>query len=137
MKRIFSMVAVLFLTAMVLCAEEKVLLSSSTTANLGEGIEYAQNFNATSESGYFGGSLSELKTLEPSERGFRAMAVDVPRYNTTNYVFEGPYPAFVNTDENGDAIEGAGFIDNAATIKSILVKDVLLKIGRASCRERV
>ena len=121
MKKIFSLICVMFLTMMALCAEESILLTSSTSANLGEGIEYAKNFNATSKSGYFGGSLCELKSLEPSEKGFRAMAVNVPKDATTNYVFEAPYPSFINED-----VEGAGFIENVGDIVSFEVSGVLL-----------
>ncbi len=121
MKKIFSLICVMFLTMMALCAEERILLNSSTSANLGEGIEYAKNFNATSKSGYFKGSLCELKSLEPSEKGFRAMAVNVPKDATTNYVFEAPYPSFINED-----VEGAGFIENVGDIVSFEVSGVLL-----------
>lgn len=121
MKKIFSLVCVMFLAMMALCAEEGILLTSTTSANLGEGIEYAKNFNATSKSGYFGGSLCELKSLEPSEKGFRAMAVNVPKDATTNYVFEAPYPSFINEDA-----EGAGFIENVGDIVSFEVSGVLL-----------
>ena len=121
MKKIFSLICVMFLTMMALCAEESILLASSTPANLGEGIEYAKNFNATSKSGYFKGSLCELKSLEPSEKGFRAMAVNVPKDATTNYVFEAPYPSFINED-----VEGAGFIENVGDIVSFEVSGVLL-----------
>ena len=121
MKKIFSLICVMFLTMMALCAEERILLTSSTSANLGEGIEYAKNFNATSKSGYFKGSLCELKSLEPSEKGFRAMAANVPKDATTNYVFEAPYPSFINED-----VEGAGFIENVGDIVSFEVSGVLL-----------
>ena len=126
MKRIFSTILVLCLTTMFLCAEESVLLTSSTSASLGEGVEYAKSFNVTSKSGYFGGSLCGLKALEPSERGFRAMATDVPRDGTTNYVFEAPYPSFINTNEDVTPIEGAGFIENVGDIVSFEVSGVLL-----------
>lgn len=126
MKRIFSLIATLLLTTVFLCAEESILLTSSTSASLGEGAEYAKNFNATSKSGYFGGSLCGLKTLESSEKGFRAMASGVPRYGTTNYVFEAPYPSFINTNEDGTPVEGAGFIENVGDIVSFEVSGVLL-----------
>ena len=126
MKKIFSLICVMFLTMMALCAEESILLTSSTPANLGEGIEYTKNFNATSKSGYFGGSLCELKSLEPSEKGFSAMATNVPKDTTTNYVFEAPYPSFINTNEDGSPVEGAGFIENVGDIVSFEVSGVLL-----------
>lgn len=126
MKRIFSLIATLLLTTVFLCAEESILLTSSTSASLGEGVEYAKNFNATSKNGYFGGSLCGLKTLEPSEKGFRAMAVNVPKDATTNYVFEAPYPSFINTNEDGTPVEGAGFIENVGDIVSFEVSGVRL-----------
>lgn len=125
MKKMISLIVALMLTATVLCAEEKVLLSSSTSATLGEGIGYAENFLATSNSGHFG-KKNALKALAPSDKGFRAMAIDVPEFEVTHFQFQAPYPAFVNVDEKGDAVEGAGFIENAATVKSFIVKEVLL-----------
>ena len=125
MKRIFTFAFMLMLATGAF-AETKTLLSFDTAASLGEGVEYAQNFQATSKSGYFGGSVGSLKALVPSDRGFRAMAVNVPKDHTTNYEFVAPYPAFINVDENGSAVEGAGFIENVGAIKSFTVKDVLL-----------
>lgn len=125
MKRFFALFAALMLACIVSAySEEKVLLSSSTTASLGDGIEYAQNFLTTSQSGYF--KKSNLKALEPSDKGFRALAGNVPRDATTSYLFEAPYPSFVNKDNSGNPIEGAGFIENVGAIKTIIIKDAIL-----------
>ena len=94
-------------------AEETVLLKSDVTASL-EDYDFASNFEITSDSGWF--TKDKLVILQPNEKGFRFMAKDVPQYSTSNYKIVPAYPVFLN-----DPDIGAGYISNAAAIKSIKV----------------
>lgn len=115
MKRILSLVAVVFLTAMMLCGEEKVLFDSSAKADL-DGYDYISNFEMTSDSGYFKG-VGKLEILEPNEKGIRFLAKDVPEHTSTSYKVLVAYPSFLNEDGIG-----AGYIYNVSNIKSIKVE---------------
>lgn len=96
-----------------LFAEETVLLKSDVLANF-EDYDYVKNFEIASDSGHF--KSKDLIILEPNERGFRFMAKNVPQYQTCNYKILPAYPSFLN-----EANVGAGYIENAAAVKTIKV----------------
>lgn len=112
MKRIITLLFLMLFSATIF-AEETVLLKSDVSANL-DNYDFASNFEITSDSGWF--TKDKLVILEPNERGFRFMAKNVPQYSTSNYKIEPAYPVFLN-----DPDIGAGYINNAAAIKSIKV----------------
>lgn len=99
--------------ATTLFAEESVLIKSDVSANLEE-YDFVSNFEITSDSGWF--TKDKLVILQPNEKGFRFMAKDVPEYSPSNYKIIPAYPVFLN-----EADIGAGYISNAAAIKSIKV----------------
>lgn len=113
MKKLFTFVAVLFATTMLLSAQEQVLFDSSAKADL-DGYDYISNFEITSESGYF--TKKNLQILTPTEKGIRFLATNVPKDVSTHYSILTAYPSFLN--ESGS---GAGVIYNAAAIKQIKV----------------
>lgn len=96
-----------------LFAEETVLIKSDASAEL-EGFDFISNFEITSDSGML--TKDKLFILPPNEKGFRFMAKSVPEYQPSNYKIVPAYPAFLNEPNTG-----AGYIENAATIKSIKV----------------
>ena len=103
---------------MLLCvavfAEEKVLFSSGAKADL-DGYDYVSNFEMSSDSGYF--RKSSFKILEPTERGIRFIAFDIPKDVSTSYNILAGYPSFLNADG-----AEAGFIYNVKCIKSIKIE---------------
>lgn len=95
-------------------AEEKVLFNSTAKADL-DGYDYVSNFEMSSDSGYF--RKDSFKILEPTDRGIRFIALDIPRDISTSYYVLTSYPSFLNAD----GIE-AGFIYNVKYIKSIKIE---------------
>lgn len=111
MKKIFTVLLLLLCTS--LFAEETVLIKADASAEL-EGFDFVTNFEITSDSGWF--TNDKLFILDPNDKGFRFMAKDVPEYQPSNYKIVPAYPVFLNEPNTG-----AGFIENAATIKTIKV----------------
>lgn len=101
------------LCSTLLFAEETVLIKSDATAEL-EGFDFISNFEIKSDSGQF--TKFDLEILPPNEKGFRFLAKNVPKSKPSNYKIVPAYPAFLNEPNTG-----AGYIENAATIKSIKV----------------
>lgn len=112
MKKLFGFVLALMVGAFVF-ADEAVLFKSDASANL-DGYDYVSNFEITSESGYF--TKKNLQIHDPTEKGLRFLATNVPKDVSTHYSILTAYPSFLN--ESGT---GAGVIYNAAAIKSIKV----------------
>lgn len=116
MKNTFKRALAIVITMLVFCgtviADEKVLLSPTATAAIGDGISYIENFTVGSSSGYF--TQDNLKIKPANENGFRIMAVGVPKDIPTHYTLIPAYPSFLNEGQ-----DGAGAIENAAAIKSI------------------
>lgn len=112
MKKLITLLFAVLLTTAVF-AEESVLIKSDVSANLEE-YDFVSNFEITSDSGWF--TKDKLVILQPNEKGFRFMAKDVPEYSPSNYKIIPAYPVFLN-----EADIGAGYISNAAAIKSIKV----------------
>lgn len=111
MKKIFTVLLLLLCAS--LFAEETVLIKSDASADL-EGFDFVTNFEIKSDSGWF--SNDKLFILSPNEKGFRFMAKGVPEYLPSNYKIVPAYPVFLNEPNIG-----AGFIENASTIKTIKV----------------
>lgn len=110
MKKLSALIFVSLISAF-LFAETNVLLSSSASASL-DGYDFVSNFEIDSQSGYF--QKDDLKILPANEKGFRFMAMGVPKDISTSYEILVSYPTFLNEPNTG-----AGYIDNAASIKSI------------------
>lgn len=117
MKKLFLTIG--FLLISIAFAEERVLLSPTSKASLGDDIAYAENFVIGSQSGHF--NSDNLKILPANESGFRVCATDVPRNESTHYEIYPAYPSFLNVDENGNEVEASGVIGNATDIKQIKV----------------
>lgn len=96
-----------------LFAKEDILIKSDAVADL-EGYDFVSNFEITSDSGRF--KNSDLKILEPNEKGFRFLAKNVPEFSTSNYKIIPAYPVFLNEPNIG-----AGYIVNVSSVKSIKV----------------
>ena len=96
-----------------LFAKENILIKSDAVADL-EGYDFVSNFEITSDSGRF--KNSDLKILEPNEKGFRFLAKNVPEFSTSNYKIIPAYPVFLNEPNIG-----AGYIVNVSSVKSIKV----------------
>ena len=96
-----------------LFAKENILIKSDVAADL-EGYDFVSNFEITSDSGRF--KNSDLKILEPNEKGFRFLAKNVPEFSTSNYKIIPAYPVFLNEPNIG-----AGYIVNVSSVKSIKV----------------
>lgn len=111
MKKLLIILGMLFCAS--LFAEETVLIKSDASAEL-EGFDFITNFEIASDSGWF--SNDKLFILSPNEKGFRFMAKGVPEYLSSNYKIVPAYPVFLNEPNTG-----AGFIENASTIKTIRV----------------
>ncbi len=112
MKKLFALLAALILSTAVF-AQEQTLFSAGAKAEL-DGYDYVSNFEITSDSGYF--TNKNLFILDPTEKGIRFMATNVPKDYSTSYKILTSYPSFLN--ESGT---GAGVIYNAAAIKTIKV----------------
>lgn len=113
MKKLFALIAALFLTT-ALFATEYTWISSEAKADF-EGYDYATNFTIGSGSGAI--SLEDLKILDPKDGYFRFMAKLSNKESSfvpTNYIVRVPYPSAFNESGNG-----TGYINNAAAIKSI------------------
>lgn len=108
MKKLFLSI---FMLSALLFAEEAILISSDTKADL-NGYDYVSNFTVTSNSGFF--TKDDFIIKEPNENGFRFLA-KVPN-QTTNYEIKVAYPSFLNQPNTQ-----AGYIENASTIKQIKV----------------
>lgn len=96
-----------------LFAKEDILIKSDAVADL-EGYDFVSNFEITSDSGMY--KKSDLKILEPNEKGFRFLAKNVPEFSTSNYKIIPAYPVFLNEPNIG-----AGYIVNVSSVKSIKV----------------
>ena len=95
-------------------AEEKVLFNSSAKADL-DGYDYISSFEMSSDSGYF--KKDSFKILEPTEKGIRFIAFNIPKDISTSYYVLAGYPSFLNADG-----AEAGFIYNVKYIKSIKIE---------------
>lgn len=111
MKKLLVLLGMLFCVS--LFAEETVLIKSDASAEL-EGFDFISNFEITSDSGWF--TNDKLMILSPTEKGFRFLAKEVPEYQPSNYKIVPAYPTFLNEPNIG-----AGFIENAASIKTVTV----------------
>ena len=80
--------------------------------------DYVKNFTVNSNSGYF--TKDSFKVLEPNEKGLRVGA-KVPNASTF-YDILPSYPSFLN-----EANIGAGYIENAGSIKKIDITLTLLR----------
>lgn len=115
MKKIILSVFLIFFA--MLFAQENILFKSDVKAEL-NGYDYAKNFTAISNSGYF--TKDSFEVLEPNEKGLRVRA-KVPNASTY-YDILPSYPSFLN-----EANIGAGYIENAGSIKKI---DITLTLFR-------
>lgn len=115
MKKIILSVFLIFFA--MLFAQENILFKSDVKAEL-NGYDYAKNFTAISNSGYF--AKDSFEVSEPNEKGLGVCA-KVPNASTY-YDILPPYPSFLN-----EANIGAGYIENAGSIKKI---DITLTLFR-------
>lgn len=97
---------------MTVFAEQSKLLDTSVKSDL-EGYDYISNFEAVSDSGYF---RNEDLVIFNNGDGIVVKAENVPQYTSTSYKIIPAYASFLNEPN-----VGAGYIQNAAAIKSITI----------------
>ena len=115
-KKIIGVVVAMLVLCGSIFADEKVLFDATAKSDL-NGYDWASNFEMKSDSGHF--RKDSFIILEPTDRGIRFMAKDVPENCSTSYKVLVAYPSFLNEKDDG---MGTGFIYNVKYIKSIKVE---------------
>lgn len=122
MKKFISVLAALIFSVALLCADEAVLFDYSTKANvLDTGYDWIENSRAKGISGIYEPGRNLYNPVVSEKYGLCIRTDSAPQYADSRYAIEFVEPSF------NEANSGAGYITNAAAIKSM---DITMTLNR-------
>lgn len=126
MRKFISGLLIAFLFVGVAFADSAVLFDSTVSVDvLGTGYDWVKNARAVGVSGRYVPGKNLTNPVISDKYGLAIRTDDAPN-GDSNYAIEFVTP-FFNKDENGNPIEGAGLITNAAAIKNM---EIVLTLNR-------
>ena len=122
MKKFFSLLAITIMTIGMTFADEAVLFDYSTKANvLNTGYDWVENSRAKGISGIYEPGRNLFNPVLSEKYGLCIRTDFAPKYSDSRYAIEFIEPSF------NEANNGAGYITNAAAIKSA---DITMTLNR-------
>ena len=122
MKKFFSLLAITIMTIGMTFADEAVLFDYSTKANvLNTGYDWIENSRAKGISGIYEPGRNLFNPVLSEKYGLCIRTDFAPKYSDSRYAIEFVEPSF------NEANNGAGYITNAAAIKSA---DITMTLNR-------
>ena len=122
MKKFFSLLAITIMTIGMTFADEAVLFDYSTKANvLNTGYDWIENSRAKGISGIYEPGRNLFNPVLSEKYGLCIRTDFAPKYSDSRYAIEFIEPSF------NEANNGAGYITNAAAIKSA---DITMTLNR-------
>ena len=122
MKKFFSLLAITIMTIGMTFADEAVLFDYSTKANvLNTGYDWVENSRAKGISGIYEPGRNLFNPVLSEKYGLCIRTDFAPKYSDSRYAIEFVEPSF------NEANNGAGYITNAAAIKSA---DITMTLNR-------
>lgn len=122
MKKFFSLLAIIIMTIGMTFADEAVLFDYSTKANvLNTGYDWIENSRAKGISGIYEPGRNLFNPVLSEKYGLCIRTDFAPKYSDSRYAIEFVEPSF------NEANNGAGYITNAAAIKSA---DITMTLNR-------
>ena len=122
MKKFFSLLAMTIMTIGMTFADEAVLFDYSTKANvLNTGYDWIENSRAKGISGIYEPGRNLFNPVLSEKYGLCIRTDFAPKYSDSRYAIEFVEPSF------NEANNGAGYITNAAAIKSA---DITMTLNR-------
>ena len=122
MKKFFSLLAITIMTIGMTFADEAVLFDYSTKANvLNTGYDWIENSRAKGISGIYEPGRNLFNPIISEKYGLCIRTDFAPKYSDSRYAIEFVEPSF------NEANNGAGYITNAAAIKSA---DITMTLNR-------
>ena len=122
MKKFFSLLAITIMTIGMTFADEAVLFDYSTKANvLNTGYDWIENSRAKGISGIYESGRNLFNPVLSEKYGLCIRTDFAPKYSDSRYAIEFVEPSF------NEANNGAGYITNAAAIKSA---DITMTLNR-------
>ena len=122
MKKFFSLLAITIMTIGMTFADEAVLFDYSTKADvLNTGYDWIENSRAKGISGIYEPGRNLFNPILSEKYGLCIRTDFAPKYSDSRYAIEFVEPSF------NEANNGAGYITNAAAIKSM---DITMTLNR-------
>lgn len=122
MKKFFSLLAITIMTIGMIFADEAVLFDYSTKADvLNTGYDWIENSRAKGISGIYEPGRNLFNPVLSEKYGLCIRTDFAPKYSDSRYAIEFVEPSF------NEANNGAGYITNAAAIKSA---DITMTLNR-------
>ena len=122
MRKFISILAALAFSVMTLCADEAVLFDYSTKADVLEtGYDWVGNSRAVGISGVYEPGRNLYNPVVSEKYGLCIRTDNAPQYQDSRYAISFVEPSF------NEANNGAGYITNAAAVKSM---DIAMTLNR-------